>query len=180
MNIMNTIKKIEKGLNVFCWIFNAVGIVALTFCVLVIVYDVFCRFVLKSAMLGSVEYVSLSEVVFVFLALAYTHHNHGLVHITFFMRKLPKLSPVIVWTINEWLGTAVVVLLTYASWLQSGVVKKLNLSTTSLLIPLHPFHVVMTVGFFAYAVVQLFSAIKSTIAIFNKEVREDLIANWPA
>ena len=178
MNTMNTIKKIEKGLNVFSWIFNAVGIVALTFSVLVIVYDVFSRFVLKSAVLGSVEYVSMAEVVFVFLALAYTHHNHGLVHITFFMRKLPKLSPLIVWTINEWLGTAVVVLLTYASWLQSGIVKtergddvapNSNLS----------FHVVMTIGF-AYAVVQLYSAIKSTIAIFNKEVREDLIANWPA
>ena len=177
---MNTIKKIEKGLNVFSWIFCSVGIVALTFCVLVIVYDVFSRFILKSAVLGSGEYVSMAEVVLVFLGLAYTQHNHGLVHITFFMRKLPKLSPVIVWTINEWLGTAVVVLLTYASWLQTAVVKKLSLATTSLLIPLYPFHIIMTIGFFAYAVVQAFSAIKSTVGIFNEEVRQDLIANWPA
>jgi len=177
---MNTIRKIEKGLNVFSWIFCAAAILALTFCVLITVYDVFSRFVLNSSLIGSGEYVSMAEVVLVFLALAYTQHNHGLVHITFFMRKLPKISPVIMWTINEWLGAAVTVLLTYASWMQAGVVKKLSLATNSLLIPLHPFYIIMTVGFFAYAVVQTFSAVKSTVGLFNKEVRQDVIDNWPA
>lgn len=177
---MNTIKKIEKWLDVFSWVFCAVGILALTFCVLIIVYDVFSRFVLKSAIIGSGEYVSMAEVVFVFLALAYAQHNHGLVHITFFMRMLPKICPVIVWTINEWLGTAIVILLTYASWLQAGVVNKTGLATTSLLIPLYPFYIIMAIGFFAYAIVQAFSAVKSTVGLFNEEVRQDVIKNWPA
>lgn len=72
------------------------------------------------------------------------------------------------------------ILLTYASWVQAGVVNKTGLATTSLLIPLYPFYIIMSVGFFAYAVVQAFSAVKSTVDLFNEEVRQDVIINWPA
>lgn len=177
---MKTFKKVEKYLGIFSKGFCLVGVAALTFNVLIIVIDVFCRFVLKSAILGSNEYVSLAESIAIFFALAYTQHNNGLVHVTFFMKKFPKLTPLALWTFHEWCGTAIAVLLTYASWLQVGIVSKTHASTTALLIPFYPFYVLMTIGFAAYTLVQLYSAVKSTAGFFNKEVRQDIIENWPA
>lgn len=177
---MNTIKKIEKGMNAFTWAFNYIAIAALTFNVLIIVIDVVRRRFFGSAIIGSSEYVSMAEIVLIFCALGYTQYNHGLVHITFFMKKFPKQAPIVLWTMHEWLGAIITVLLTYASWMQAGVVKKYGITTTSLQIPHYPFHIIMAVGFFAYAVVQTFSAVKSTVGLFNKEVRQDVMDNWPA
>jgi TRAP-type C4-dicarboxylate transport system permease small subunit len=176
---MKIIGRIESIVGVMSKVICAVSCVALVFNMLVILYDVFGRFVLKHALIGSSEYVSVAETVLIFFALAYTQHYKGLVHITFFMRKFPKLSPVIIWTFGEWCGVAVTALLTYAAWIQTGVVHQTHMSTTSLLIPYYPFHVLMTIGLAAYTVTVLFDAVKGTVALFNTEVREDLIANWP-
>ncbi len=177
---MKILKNIEKAMNIFTWIFCFAAIVALTFNVLIIVVDVISRYLFDAAIIGSSEYVSVAEVILIFLALGYTQYNHGLVHITFFMKKFPKLSPVILWTLHEWLSTGVAALLTYASWMQAGVIDKLHLTSTALQIPFYPFYIIMMIGFFVYTVVQLYGAFKSTIALFNKEVRQDVMDNWPA
>lgn len=174
---MKTVKKIEKGVDIFTRVFGYVAVLALVFNMSVIVIDVFCRYVLKSAIIGSNEYVQLGQTVLIFMGLAYTQFNRGLVHVAFFMKKLPKLSPVVVWALQGWVSAVVCALLTYAAWTRIPFIRQ---STTSLLIPFKPFYYVMAVGFFVYAVATLFDAVKSTVGIFNKEVRQEVIDNWPA
>ncbi|MDR2354872.1 MAG: TRAP transporter small permease [Clostridiales Family XIII bacterium] len=177
--MLNAVKKIEKALGVFSRIFACVSALALICNALIIGADVFSRFVLKHALIGSSEYVSVLETILIFFALAYTLHSKGLVHIAFFMKKLPGELPAYVWTFNEWCGALVAVLLTYAAYLQSGVVQKLHMATTARLIPYYPFYVFMTVGLGAYALVQIFGAVKSTIGLFDLAVRQDVKDSWP-
>ncbi len=177
---VNKVKKAEKYLGYFASAFAYVSIAALTYLMMVIVVDVFGRKFFNYSIIGSSEYVSLAESIVIFFALAYTQHKKGLVHIAFFMKKLPGLSPMVLWTLHEWCGAFIVGLLTYASWLHFIFTRKVNMSTTALLIPFYPFYLLMAVGFFAYFIVQLFCAVKSTIGLFNPEVRRDVMDNWPA
>ncbi len=178
--MLKTVKKIENFLGYFSKAFGLVAVAALTFNIFLIVFDVFSRYVLKSSVVGSSEYVSVAETMVIFFALAYTHHYQGLVHVTFFMKKFPKITPVVLWCFHEWCGAFVTVLLTYASWLQMALVEKTKMATTALLIPYYPFYTLMTIGMAAYAVVQIFSAVTATLALFNKDVQQDVIENWPA
>jgi TRAP-type C4-dicarboxylate transport system permease small subunit len=177
--MMKAIRKIEKALDVFSRIFAYVSAAALLCNAVIIGADVFSRFLLNHAIIGSSEYVSMLETVLIFFALAYTLHHKGLVHIAFFMKKLPKETPIYVWTFNEWAGAIVAVLLTYAAYLQSGVVQQTHMATTARLIPYYPFYVLMTVGLGTYAIIQIFCAVKSTIGLFDREVRQDVKDNWP-
>lgn len=177
---MKTIRKLDNIMDWGTKIVGFVSVLALLFMMLMTVYDVFSRTVLKSAVIGSSEYVTMAETIVIFFALAYTQHNHGLVHVTFFMKKLPKLSPLVLWIFHEWVGTLVAFFLTYASYLYIGFVAKTKMATNALLIPYKPFVILMTIGMAAYAITQLYSAIRATTGLFNKEVREDVIENWPA
>ena len=58
---------------------------------------------------------------------------------------------------------------------------KINLSIImDELVPYKPFYVVILIGCILYGLAQLFEATKATIAIFNKDVREVVMAELPA
>ncbi len=177
---MKTISKIEKGIGYFTRAFSIVSIAALAYMMLVIVYDVFCRFVFKSSTLGTTELVGLAETLVVFFAFGYTQYKKGLVHVTFFMRKLPKLTPMITWTLTGWISTTMAGLLAYASWVQAAVIHSVNQTTATLYIPLYPFYYTMAIGFAVFTVALAFDALKSTIGLFNKDVGEMVMQEWPA
>ena len=173
---MNAVKKLDRITEIITKIFAYIAGIALLFNVVIILANVVMR-PFGSAVIGVEEYVSVSEVVLIFLALGYTQYTHGLVHVAFFMKKFPKLGPVILWTIHQWVGVVVIAMLTYQSVLRVPSVKQV---TTALLIPYKPFYAVIALGSAIYLIAQLYEAIKSTVAIFNKEVREDVIASLPA
>ncbi len=174
---MKTVRALEKGVNALTLAFGYIAALALLFNMGVIVADVFCRYVLKSAIIGSNEYVQMGQTVLIFLALGYAQRTGGLVHVAFFMKKLPGIAPVVVWMLHAWVASAVCALLAYASWIRIPFVKQ---ATTSLLIPFRPFYYVMAAGFLVYALAQLFEAVRTTIGLFNKEVRREVVESWPA
>lgn len=173
---MNTIKKLDKITDIITRIFAYISCAALLFIVAIIIANIIGRSINKS-IIGVEEYYSLAEVVLIALALGYTQHQRGLVHVGFFMKKLPKLGPVIVWAVNQWFGVAVIAALAWQSILRVSTMKQVS---TSLLIPFKPFYAIIAIGCFVYLIAQLYEAVKSTAAIFNKEVREDVVANFPA
>ena len=75
------------------------------------------------------------------------------------------------------MGVVVIIMLLVETCKQIPMVRQV---TTALLIPNKPFYVVVAVGCAVYLVAQLFEAIKATTAIFNKEVREEVVKNLPA
>ena len=173
---LKSINKIGKATEIFTTIFAFVAGAALLFNVVIIVANVLMR-TTGNAVVGVEEYVSLAEILVIFLALGYTQSKRGLVHVCFFMRKIPGKGSLIMWTINMWIAVAVLACLAYETFQHAPAVRQVS---TALLIPFKPFYYVIGVGAIVWLVAQLFDAIKSTIALFNKEVAEDVIENWPA
>lgn len=173
---MKVMKKLDKIVDIITRSFAYVAAIALLFIVAIIIANVVMRYV-GSAIVGTEEMTSLAQVVVIFLALGYTQHMGGLVHVAFFMKKLPKLTPVIAWALHAWVGTAMVTLLTWQTIVRIPMVKQFS---TALLIPFKPFYVVVAIGCAIYLIAQLYVAVKSTVAIFNPEVRQDVVDNLPA
>lgn len=173
---MKVFKTFDKATNIITKSIGYIAALALIFNVIIVLANVVLR-VGGSSIVGTEEYISMGEVVLIFLALGYTQYTHGLVHVCFFMKKLPKLGPVIAWTIEQYIACAVAALWFIETVKHIPAVKSV---TTALLIPHRPFYGVIAVGIAVYFIAQLYEAIKSTIAIFNKDVREDVVENWPA
>ncbi len=173
---MKTISKIRKVVEVITRIFGYLAAIALLANVVIIMANIILR-AGGSSVVGAEEYVSLFQVAVIFLALGYTQHNHGLVHVAFFMKKLPAKLPMILWTIHAWVGTVIVYILCSQTLKRIPAVKQV---TQSLLLPLKPWYIVLLVGCIVYFIAQLFDAVMSTVGLFNKEVGDEVKANWPA
>lgn len=173
---MKTLNKVNKIVEHFTTAFAYVAGLALLFNVVIIIVNVIMRAFGKSVV-GTEEYVSMAEVVVIFLALGYTQIKRGLVHVCFFMRKLPGKLSLIMWALNMWIATGVLGCLAYETFKRAPAVKQV---TTALLLPHKPFFYVIGVGAVVWCIAQLFDAIKSTIGIFNDEVGADVMNNWPA
>ena len=176
MILLKTINKLNRAAEIFTTVFAWIAGAALLFNVVIIVANVFLRST-GNAIVGVEEYVSLSEIIVIFLALGYTQIKRGLVHVCFFMRKIPGKGSLIMWTINMWIAVAVLACLSYETFRHAPAVKQVS---TALLIPFRPFYYIIGVGAVVWLVAQLFEAIKSTSALFSKEIAEDVIQNWPA
>lgn len=153
---------------------------ALMFMVLLICVDVAMRFAVNKSIAGSYELVQAAMVLTVFFGFAYAQRTHALVHVTFFMRKFPKNCPMILWTVTGCCSAFVSVLLTYASYQQVSVIRKIHSCTTIMAIPLWPFYLFMTIAFAAFAIVLIYDAVKCIAACFYKPLATEVIANWPS
>lgn len=173
---MKTLNKINKAVDIFTTAFAYIAGAALLFNVIIILVNVVTRYFGK-AVVGVEEYVSLAEIIVIFLALGYTQFKRGLVHVCFFMKKLPGKGALIMWALNMWIAVGVLVCLVYETLKRAAVVRQVS---TALLLPYKPLYYVIAVGAFVWLVAQLFEAVKSTIAIFNHEVALDVIEHWPA
>ena len=158
-------------------VFAYVAAAALVFNVVIVLINVILR-AFGSSVIGVEEYISMAEVVVIFLGLGYVQYNKGLVHVCFFMKKIPgKVGPMISWAVCHWVSVAVIAVLAWQTLERIPLAKQ---ATTSLLIPYKPFYVVILIGCILYGLAQLFEATKATIAIFNKDVREVVMAELPA
>lgn len=173
---MKTIKQADRVVDIITHVFAYIGAAALLFNVVIILLNVLLR-AFGSSVVGVEEYVSLAEVVMIFMAIGYTQWKGGLVHVCFFMKKIPGIGSMIMWTIHMWLASAVIFLLIYQTWVR---IPNVNQVTTSLLIPLQPFYVVLLVGCIVYLIAQMYEAVKCTVGLFNKELRQEIMNSWPA
>ena len=174
MKVVSTLSKIT---NIITKTFAIIAALALLFNVVIIIANIIMRAFFDSAIIGTEEYISMSEIVLIFLALGYTQYKGGLVHVAFFMKKLPKLGPVIAWAFHQWAASVIIALMVWQTCVKIPTVKQV---TTALLLPYKPFYIVLAVGAAVYLIATVYEAIKATIAIFNEEVRKDVVANLPA
>lgn len=173
---MKTLNKINKVVDIFTKVFAYVAGAALLFNVVIILVNVIMRYFGK-AVVGVEEYVSLAEILVIFLAIGYTQSQRGLVHVCFFMKKIPGKGSLIVWALNMWIAVAVLVCLVIETLKRAPMVRQVS---TALLLPYKPLYYVIAIGAFVWLIAQLFDAVKSTVAIFNDEVAENVREHWPA
>ena len=173
---MKFLQSFNKSTNIVTRIGGYIGTCALVFNVVIVLANTILR-AAGSSIVGTEEFIAMGEVVLIFMALGYTQYTHGLVHVCFFMKKLPKLGPVIAWMLEQWVSIVVAAL-----WLYQTVkrIPMVNQVTTSRLIPHKPFYVVIAIGVAMYMLALIYEAVKSTIALKNEKVREDLVESWPA
>jgi len=173
-------RKIENVIGFVTRKFSYVSLAALTFMMVIIIVDVALRKATGSGIKGSPELVGLAESIAVFFAFGYTQHKRGLVHVSFFMKKFPKMGPLICWTITGWISTITCGLIAYASFVQAAYLTGKKTATATLFIPYYPFYYLMAIGFCIFTLALLFDSIKNVVAFFNEDVRKDVEDNWPA
>ena len=88
---MKFLQSFNKSTNVVTKIGGYIGACALIFNVVIVLANTILR-AAGSSIVGTEEFISMGEVVLIFMALGYTQFTHGLVHVCFFMKKLPTAA----------------------------------------------------------------------------------------
>ena len=174
-----TIRKVEKGVGVFTKAFAWVSVIATVVMMIFMLVDIVLRFVFSKPILGGYEIVTVMLAIIIFFAFGYTQFNKEMVHACFFMRKFPGLVPLGLWVFNGLVAAGIAALLAYASFVQTGIIQTLGQTTQTLYIPLFPFYMMMGIGFTVFTIALLFDVVKSVLAFFNKEIRDEVMENWP-
>ncbi len=146
---------------------------------LLVVCDVFLRYVFSAPIKGSYEIVSLLMTLVVFFSFAYAQKTKSLVYMTFFMRKLPSRMPHVLWALTNLCSFGISVLLTVAAFQQTGVIRKMATTTASLYIPLYPFYFIMGLAFVGFTLTLFYDAVKAVLGVFSKRIGEIVKAEWP-
>ena len=173
---MNLIKKTDKVMEIVTKIVAYVAAGALIFNMLIVVLYVVTR-TFNHAIIGVEEYVAFGQVLVIALGLGYTQFSRGLVHVGFFMKKLPKAGPMIAWVIDNYLAAILSVFWVIESVKHIPAVRQM---TQVLSISMKPFYIIMTVGIIVYCIAQLYETFRVTVGIFDRDVRTDVKENWPA
>lgn len=173
---MNLIKKTDKVMEWLTKIAAYVAAAALVFNMVIVVLYVISR-TFNHAIIGVEEYVSFGQVIVIALGLGYTQFSKGLVHVGFFMKKLPKAGPMIAWVIDNYLAAVISVFWVIESVKHIPAVKQI---TQVLMAPQKPIYIAMTIGIIVYCIAQLYETFRVTVGIFDKDVRADVVEHWPA
>lgn len=176
---MKAFKKIDSFFLKFTKAAAFLSVLGLMAIIGILIVDIILRFAFSSSIPPAYELVQIGMVFVVFFSFAYAQRSGALVHVTFFMRKLPWKFPQIMWTLTMTASAVTAFFLTFASWQSVGLMKKLHSATTIMKLQVHPFYLAMTIAFAIFAVSLAVEAIKCWVGLFNKEVGEDVIAHWP-
>ena len=145
---------------------------ALTVC------DIAMRYITGVSILGVYEIVERVMICAVFASFAYTQTEHGHVQITMLISAFPQKLRFFIMVLNNLVSAAIALLVAYAAWRQGNVAFESQYTTGVLFIPLYPFYWVEIVTMVVFSLALLFEAVKSAVAIFNKEVADEIQSTW--
>lgn len=172
------IAKINKIVAIFAKAVAGITFAAYIAMMLLIVADVIVRNITGSAIQGTYEIVERLLMIGVFAALAYTQTKHGHVHVTMVISHLPFKVGLILSGITSVFSTVAILAVAYASFLQSQFALSAHTTTGVLYIPLYPFYIIETIGMAIFAIAVIWDAVKSFIALGNRELAEDIRSTW--
>ena len=132
----------------------------------------------NSRILGTYEVVQCMLCILVFTSWAYTQTEHGHIHVVMFVRMMPQKLRFFCYSLTAILSTGTMAFATYSLF---GIIKSKLASgecTGTLLIPYWPFYVIELVAFLVFTLALLCDTIKSIMAIFDREVADDVMKNW--
>jgi len=140
---------------------NLVGIVILLGMMMLIVVDVFLRYVFNKPVPGSVEVVEFMMGAVVFTGMAYTGIKKGHIGLGFLVSKMPARGQAVVDTFNFSVSTLFFALVSWKSVVQSVVLYRSSQTSSVLGIPAYPFLIVLAVGSGLLALVFLTFTVRS-------------------
>ncbi len=136
----------EKSLGVIIRIMTWLAIAALSGLVLLLVGNVFSRYLFNAPILGTVEIAELLTLVIVFLTIAYTEKEKGHVTIDLLLPKLPQRFRSVSTVVLLLLSMAYFLLLAWQGFLMMLSNIHPYLTSQIMDIPLYPFMIIISFG----------------------------------
>jgi TRAP-type C4-dicarboxylate transport system permease small subunit len=147
---------------------NNIGMVFLTFLMLVITADVLLRGILNKPIRGANEIAELTMLVIVFLGIAYAQYAKANISVSILFDKFPgKVQDILnVFIYLLCLGICGVIL--WQTFSYHSYLTELKRTTLILEIPVAPFQIIMIIGFFMLCIVLIIDVIYSVRKVVNK------------
>ena len=171
-------KKFEKIVKKITGILSVVSAVGFFFIMAITVCDIVIRYITNDSILGVYEIVERVMICAVFASFAYTQTEHAHVQITLLVAKYPPKMKFVMLTLNNLLCAAASIFVAYAAVRQANVALTSHYTTGILLIPLYPFYWVEVVSMVILCIAFLLDMVKSAAALFNRELAEEIQAEW--
>lgn len=172
------VAKIDKGVSIFAKAVCGITFAAFLAMMLIIMIDVVSRTITGNSLQGTYEIVERLLMMGVFASIAYTQTEHGHVHVTMLISHLPLKPALIINGITSLLSVAAILMIAYASFLQSQFSYAQHTTTGVLFIPLFPFYIAETLGMIIFSLAVIWDTIKCFIALGNEEVAESIRSTW--
>ena len=170
--------KIYAVLKKITMVFATICCVAIAFMMFSISLDVFTRWLSGGSIKGIYELVELAMGMGVFAAFSYTQIRHSHVHVTLLIQYYPQKAKMLSYAVTSLITTVVMFAISYAALLQSQASAASNQITNTLRIPLYPFYIFESIAMFFFGIVLVFDTIRCFIAVFNKQVADEVQSSW--
>jgi TRAP-type C4-dicarboxylate transport system permease small subunit len=157
---------------------GAVSIAGVFIIMMVIVVDVFLRFLFNNPIQGSYEIVERCMFCTIFATFAYAQTEKAHIRIDLVVGMFPEKLHMFADFIFLALSASIAAAISYAAVLQAGTSMSSNYITSVLSIPLYPFYWLEFVCMLVFAVTLLYDAVKSLVAMFDERVAESVKAGW--
>ena len=171
-------KGIDKFLRKLTTLFVCISVITLLAIVVVVVIDVFLRYVLGQTLRGAYEMVQYLLMISIFSSFAYCQTERGHVHVTMLTSLFPQKLRLILYALTELICCLGAFAVAYASIRQGGIYLSSNMITGVLLLPLWPFYMLEGLCMAVFGIALLWEAIKGVIAVSNQEVAEEIQSSW--
>jgi TRAP-type C4-dicarboxylate transport system permease small subunit len=170
--------KFDKIIGRLSSVMGAVSIAGVFIIMMIIVVDVFLRFLLNSPIQGSYEIVERCMFCTIFATFAYAQTEKAHIRIDLVVGMFPEKLHMFADFIFLALSAGIVSAIAYAAILQAQTSMSSNYITSVLSIPLYPFYWLEFVCMLVFAVTLLYDALKNLIAIFDRQVAVNVKAGW--
>ena len=157
------INRIDLILGVISRIFGIIAIVAIFLMMVMIVCDVFLRYVFNSPILGVVELTEIMMVTMGFFAVVYTTMKNDHVKVEIMTNILPDSSKFILDSVFYIISIIALYFIARQNLLESLEVMHRGKGTTLLDVPIYPFYIIISIGCGFTAIVLFIRLIQNII-----------------
>lgn len=175
----------KKFLSVFtkitdkiCYYMSFLSMAMIVLMMFLMFVDVVLSLVFNTRILGAYEVTSLALLVVVFSSWAYTQSVHGHIHVVMFINMMPQKLRFFCFGLTSLVSVATMACASYAVWMGILERKAGGDSSANLLIPYWPFYVIEFLAFVLMTIILLRDAIKAVMAMFDKEMAEEIQSTW--
>jgi len=158
----------EKTLAFICHWLNNIGMVFLTFMMLVITADVLLRGIVNKPIRGANEIAELTMLMVVFLGIAYTQHLKANITVSLLFERFPGKVQDILTVFIHLLCLGICGAIFRQTLAYHAYLAELKRTTLILEVPIAPFQIIMIVGFGLLCLVLVFDVINSVRKVVNK------------
>jgi TRAP-type C4-dicarboxylate transport system permease small subunit len=150
------------------------GLFCITAMMLITTIDLMARSVFGRAITGVFEIMSLMFCVTLYSGLAYCQTQHGHIHVTLLVTKLPGRLKYLMWGITSLIGAGAGCMVAAASLIQAGVVEQQYMRTVILWVPYYPFYTFGGICMSLLSLCMLLDCVKSFVAVFNPKYADEV------